>query len=69
MMEGMKDKGVIEESDSPWSSPVVIVRKNDCSLRFCIDYRKLNEATKNVFHSQRSMTSWTRWLEPSGSVH
>ena len=42
----MKNKGVTEESDSPWSSPVVLVRKKDGSLHFCIDYRRLNDVTK-----------------------
>ena len=45
-VEKMLDKGIIEPCDGPWSSPVVLAAKKDGSLRFCIDYRKLNEVTK-----------------------
>ncbi len=44
-VEQMKNMGVIRESESPYSAPVVIVRKKDGSNRVCIDFRQLNRAT------------------------
>lgn len=46
-LERMLDVGVIKPSKSPWASPIVIVRKSDGSIRFCVDYRKVNEVTIN----------------------
>ena len=45
-IDEMLEKGVIEPSDSPWSSPIVIVPKKNGKFRFCIDYRKVNEVTE-----------------------
>ena len=46
----MLDAGVIRPSNSPWCNTVVLVRKKDGSLRFCIDFRKLNSLTVKDSH-------------------
>ena len=42
----LAEMGVVEESTSPWASPIVPVPKSDSSIRLCIDYRKLNGVTE-----------------------
>ena len=37
-LHSMQDQGMIHPSSSPWASPVVLVRKKNRLLRFCIDY-------------------------------
>ena len=44
----MLDGGAIRPSKSPWCKAIVLVRKKDGTLRFCIDFRKLNARTKKV---------------------
>ena len=41
-LKEMLEIGAIRKSNSPWASAVVLVRKKDGSLRFCIDLHKLN---------------------------
>ncbi|MES9882037.1 MAG: pol polyprotein [Sedimenticola sp.] len=49
-LKKMLEAGVIQESTSEWASAPVLIRKRDGSVRWCIDYRALNEVTrKDVF--------------------
>ncbi|UYV66747.1 hypothetical protein LAZ67_4002754 [Cordylochernes scorpioides] len=45
-VDRMMEMGVVQPSESPWASPVVLVRKKDGFVRFCVDYRGLNKMTK-----------------------
>ena len=46
LLDKLESAGIIEPSNSEWASSPVLVRKCDGSIRWCIDYRKLNTVTK-----------------------
>jgi hypothetical protein len=49
-LQELHDKGYIRPSSSPWGSPALFVKKEDGSLRMCVDYRPLNAVTiKNKY--------------------
>ena len=49
-LKEMFDQGVVRLSSSPWASLVVMVKKKDGTLHFCIDFRKLNDFTIKDAH-------------------
>ena len=67
MVQNMLEQGVIKPSSSPWSSPVVLVEKNNGSKCLCIDYGRLNSVTKmDVFPLPRLRLSSPILLLVSG---
>ncbi|GFX50390.1 retrovirus-related Pol polyprotein from transposon 17.6 [Trichonephila clavipes] len=44
-VDTLLSEGIIEECESPYASPVVLIPKPNGTFRLCIDYRKLNEIT------------------------
>jgi hypothetical protein len=49
-LQELMDRGFVRPSISPWGAPVLFVKKKDGSMRLCIDYRMLNQATvKNKY--------------------
>lgn len=45
-LSDMLRQNIIRSSSSPWSSPVVLVQKKDCSVCFCVDYCAINKITR-----------------------
>ena len=65
-IQEMLQNDIISPSVSPWSSPVVLVKKSDGTMRFCIDYRKLNQITRKDSHP---LPRITEALDSLGGAH
>ena len=46
ILDEMLESGVIVPSDSPWASPVCLVKNKDGTFTFCVDYRRVNAVSK-----------------------
>ena len=56
---------IIEESDSPWASPLVPVKKKDGTVRWAVDYRQLNNVTVGDSYPSRSPSDLLDRIGPS----
>ena len=65
-VQKMLDMDLIEPTRSAWTSPVVLVRKKDGPIRFCIDFRKLNSVTVNDVFPLPTITDTLDALGNSG---
>ena len=67
-VQQMLSNGVIHPCNRPWASPVVMVKKKDGSLQFCVDFRQLNAATIKDAHPIPRINNlldalhWARWF-------
>ena len=59
-LKDMLDSGATRPSQSSWCNVVVLVRKKDRSLHFCIDFQKLNSCTKKDYFSTSVNTGGIR---------
>ena len=68
LLRNMEEVGTIRKSNSPWSSSVILVKKKDGNLRFCIDLRKLNARTVTDTYALPRIEetldylAWSKWF-------
>jgi hypothetical protein len=77
-VQDMLASGLIQNSSSPFSFPILLVKKKDQSYRFCIDYRHLNSITAkaqfpvpiiNEFLDELKNASWFSILDLCVGFH
>lgn len=67
-LKELYDANIIRESESPFASPIVVVKKKNGQIRLCVDYRKLNSQTiKDAYalpHIEEAFASLTgaKWF-------
>ena len=67
-LRDMLEAGAIRPSQSPWCNAVVLVRKKDGSLQFCVDFRRLNAQTKKYSYPLAQNTRSTGKYGRSGTL-
>lgn len=67
-LKELYDANIIRESESPFASPIVVVKKKTGQIRLCVDYRKLNcQTIKDAYalpHIEEAFASLTgaKWF-------